>query len=220
MIARQGLGLIAIALVGAITLTTASQADASRHRRRAAKPTSTATPSTRTASGRLVDEAEQMIREAGQRDPLDSAKVRAAIGKLEQATKADPHNDAAYVDLGFSHALLKDPSTAVDMYRKATEINPSPANFKELADIYLRVGSPEEALMAANAGLGKNPRDAGLYNARGMALTNMERFDEAERAFRKALEIDPSLTAARVNLEALGSNTGRSSIMKKKAPAQ
>ena len=169
------------------------------------------------ASAQLVNEAEQMIEQAGRSDPLDTAGVRAAIGKLNQALRLDPRNDGAYVDLGFSYGLLKDASSALDMYTRATRINPSAANFKELADIYLRVGSPGNALMAANAGLSKDDRNAGLYNARGMALTNMRRFDEAARDFRKALEIDPSMSAAQVNLDALGSGYGgRSTILEKK----
>ena len=173
------------------------------------------------ASAQLVNEAEAMIEQAGQRDPFDSGKVRAAIEKLKQAVELNPRNDSAYVDLGFSYALLKDVPTALDMYTKATRINPSAANFKELADIYLRVGSPGNALMAANAGLSKDDRNAGLYNARGMALTNMQRFDEAARDFRKALELDPSLNAAQVNLQALGSGYGgRSTILKKPTATQ
>jgi tetratricopeptide (TPR) repeat protein len=167
-------------------------------------------------STRLVDEAEQMIRQAGHDDPVDSAKVREAIAKLKRAVDLNPRNDSAYADLGFSYALLKDAPTAVDMYRKAVAINPSPANYKELTDIYLRTGSPENALMAANAGLSKDSRDAGLYNARGMALTNLRRYDEAGRDFRKALDLDPSLEAARVNLNALGSGySGRGTVSRK-----
>jgi len=163
-----------------------------------------------------------MITDAGHNDPLDTVKVRAAIVKLKQAVKHDPRNDGAYVDLGFSYALLKDAPTAVDMYREATRINPSAANFKELADIYMRVGSPEEALMAANAGLSKDSRNAGLYNARGMSLMDLKRFDEAARDFRKALELDPSLAAAKENLDALGPGySARETIGKKKQqPAQ
>lgn len=204
-------GVIAIVMAGVTAFATVSQARTSH---RSSKPPS----GDQAASARLVDEAERMIKAAGQSDPLDSAKVRAAIEKLKRATELDPSNDAAYVDLGFAYGLLKEPSTAVDMYRAAAKINPSPANFKELADIYLRVGSPGEALMAANAGLLKDQRDAGLYNARGMALTDLERFEEAARDFRKALEIDPSLTAAQVNLDALGADkTGRSTVSKRKA---
>jgi len=170
------------------------------------------------ASARLVDEAERIIKQAAQSDPLDSSKIRGAVDQLKRAAALNPRNDSAYVDMGFCYALLKDAPSALDMYRQAVAINPSPANYKELADIYMRTGGSEEALMAANAGLVKDPRNAGLYNARGMALMDLRRYDEAARDFRKALEIDPSLRAARVNLDVLGEGyTGRGTVSKKSA---
>lgn len=158
----------------------------------------------RARSDAIVSEAEALIMEAGKSKPTDAAKLNAAIDKLHEALKADPRNDAAYVDLGFCYGLLRDGTTAVDMYRTATMINPSPANFKELADVYLRVGNPEAALMAANAGLAKDSHSAPLYNAKGLALNDLTRFQEAAHAFQQALVYDPSFEIARRNLEALG----------------
>jgi hopanoid biosynthesis associated RND transporter like protein HpnN len=158
----------------------------------------------RAESNRLVAQAEQLVMQAGQANPVDSSKINAAIAKLHQALKIDPRNDSAYVDLGFCYSVLRDADTAVDMYRTATMINPSPGNFKELADIYLRMGEPEKALMAANAGLEKNPRDARLWNAKGLALHDLLRTSEAIAAFRNAVHYDPRLEVARQNLKALG----------------
>jgi tetratricopeptide (TPR) repeat protein len=183
---------------------------------RAAGPSPMHEPqSNRAAAARMLAEAEQLIQQAGRSDPLDSAKVRAAIRKLNAAAHLDPRNDAALVDLGFCYGLLKEPDLAVDAYRSATRVNPSAANFKELADIYLRTGAPEDALMAANAGLFKDPRSASLYNARGMANFNLQRFDAARKDFEKALKIDPSLQAARVNLDAIGRQTAGPSTLRK-----
>ena len=83
------------------------------------------------------------------------------MDKLHQALRIDPRNDAAYVDLGFCYGVLRDGQTAVDMYHTATEPNPSGSNFLELADIYLRLGDPEDAPLAANAGLVKIRRMRG-----------------------------------------------------------
>jgi len=164
-------------------------------------------------SSREVDQAEALIRQAGQSKPADSAKIHAAIDKLHEALKSNPRNDSAYVDLGFCYGVLHDGPTAIDMYVKATHLNPSGANFKELADIYMRIGDPENALMAANAGIAKDPRNAALYNAKGMALHDLHRVDEAAAAFQKALDINPSFAIARSNLRALNiGSTGRGSI--------
>lgn len=169
----------------------------------------------RATSDLVVDDAESLIKQAGQSDPVDTKKIHEAMDKLHEALKIDPQNDSAYVDLGFCYGVLRDGTNATDMYMKATQLNPSGANFIELADIYLRVGDAEDALLAANAGLQKDPSNARLYNAKGMALNDLQRFDEAEEAWEKALRLNPNLAAAKANLQALnGGSTGRGSIVK------
>jgi Flp pilus assembly protein TadD len=162
---------------------------------------------TRINSNQLVQRAEGLVNHATRQDPINSSEVRQAIDMLHRAIHIDPDNDSAYIDLGFCYSELHDAPTAVDMYNQAVKINPSPENYKELADIYLRVEDGENALMAANAGLLKDPQSAALYNAKGMALNDLQRFDESAGAFRKALEIDPNFRIARENLAAV---TGRS----------
>ena len=169
----------------------------------------------RTESDAVVAEAEQLITKAGQADPVDTKLIHQAMDKLRVAVKIDPRNDAAYVDLGFCYGVLRDGATAIDMYRTATELNPSGNNFIELADIYMRVGDTEDALLAANAGLIKDPSNARLYNAKGMALNDLQRFDEAEEAWEKALQLNPNLKVAQANIDALnGGPKGRGSISK------
>jgi len=157
----------------------------------------------RARSQAIVADAEQLILAAGKSDPLDTSKVHAAVDRLREAVQVDPRNDEAYVDLGFCYGLLRDPDSAIKAYTAATKLNPTGTNFKELADIYLRTGEPDDALMAANAGLVKDPKNASLYNAKGMALNDMMRQDEAIAAFRRAVQLDPTLDVARQNLEAL-----------------
>jgi len=173
----------------------------------------------RAESDAVVAEAESLIMKAGQADPVDTKLIHQAMDKLRGALKIDPRNDAAYVDLGFCYGVLRDGETAVDMYRTATELNPSGNNFIELADIYMRVGDTEDALLAANAGIIKDPSNARLYNAKGMALNDLQRFDEAEDAWEKALKLNPNLKVAQANIDALnGGPKGRGSISKH--PAQ
>jgi len=161
----------------------------------------------------MVAQAEATIRAAGKSNPVDTAKVHQAVDELHKALAADPNNDSAYADLGFCYGLLRDGPTAVEMYVHAAHINPSPANFLELSDIYMRVGDAEHALMAANAGILKAPRNARLYNAKGMALNDLARPAEAAEAFQKAIELEPNFQVARDNLHALNSgSTGRGSV--------
>ena len=178
-----------------------------------------ATSRDRTASNAVVADAETLITDAGKSNPVDTKKIHLAMDKLHEALRIDPQNDAAYVDLGFCYGVLRDANDATDMYMKATQLNPSGANFIELADIYLRVGDAEDALLAANAGLAKDPSNARLYNAQGMALNDLQRFGEAAEAWETALRLNPNFPAAKANLQALnGGTTGRGSITKH--PAQ
>jgi len=173
----------------------------------------------RAASDGVVTDAEALITDAGKTNPVDSKKIHLAMDKLHEALRIDPQNDSAYVDLGFCYGVLRDGNDATDMYMKATQLNPSGANFIELADIYLRVGDAEDALLAANAGIAKDPSNARLYNAQGMALNDLQRFGEAAEAWEKALRLNPNFPAAKANLQALnGGSTGRGSITKH--PAQ
>ena len=169
----------------------------------------------RAASDAVVAGAENLIMQAGQADPVDTKKIHEAMDKLHEALRIDPRNDSAYVDLGFCYGVLRDGDSATRMYRTATELNPSGSNFIELADVYLRVGDTEDALLAANAGIMKDPSNARLYNAKGMALNDLQRFGEAEEAWEKALKLNPNLRVAQVNLDALnGGSSGRGSIVK------
>jgi tetratricopeptide (TPR) repeat protein len=169
----------------------------------------------RPESDAVVAEAEKLVAQAGQANPVDTKLIHQAIDKLRGALKIDPRNDSAYVDLGFCYGVLRDGDTAIDMYRTATDLNPSGSNFIELADIYMRVGDPQDALLAANAGIIKDPSNARLYNAKGLALNDLQRFDEAEEAWEKALRLNPGLKVAQANLDALnGGPSGRGSISK------
>jgi uncharacterized protein len=184
---RSGMLMIVLACVTAVLAAAApARADSAQSR-----------------SAQMVTRAEAIIREAGKTNPPDTDKIYQAIKVLKNATQIDPNNDSAYVDLGFCYGVLRDGPTAVDMYNKAVRINPSAANFLELADIYMRVGQSSDALMAANAGIAKNSHDARLWNAKGMALNDLLRIDEAEQAFKQALKLDPSFAVARSNLDAL-----------------
>ncbi len=176
---------------------------------------SSAAGANRAASDAVVNDAEKLIMRAGQADPVDTRLIHQAMDKLHEALRIDPRNDSAYVDLGFCYGVLRDGETAIDMYHTATQLNPSGNNFIELADVYLRVGDSEDALLAANAGIVKDPSNARLYNAKGMALNDLQRFGEAAEAWEKALQLNPNLKVAQVNLDALnGGPNGRGSISK------
>src|ERR1700758_3841845 len=113
---RRRIEMLAIVIAGAVLIL--------------ASP-SYATSGNRAASDAIVAEAEALITDAGKSDPVDSKKINQAMDKLHEAMRVDPQNDAAYVDLGFCYGVLRDATNATDMYMKATQLNPSGANFVE-----------------------------------------------------------------------------------------
>lgn len=59
----------------------------------------------------------------------------------------------------------------------------------------------EDAVTANKAILSVFPNDADAHNRLGKALMELARFNEAKRAYRKAIELDPTNQIARKNLE-------------------
>jgi hypothetical protein len=59
----------------------------------------------------------------------------------------------------------------------------------------------EEAVTANKAILSAFPNDADAHNRLGKALMELSRFNEAKRAYKKAMELDPTNQIAKKNLE-------------------
>ncbi len=67
----------------------------------------------------------------------------------------------------------------------------------------------EDAAEQARITIQYFPQHVMAYNNLGYALTRMGKYDEAIVALKKALEIDPTLEKARVNLALVYQSTGQ-----------
>ncbi len=65
------------------------------------------------------------------------------------------------------------------------------------------LGDRAAALESLQTALRLDPARADIHNSTGSVLFELSRFDEAEQAFRRALEIEPQLAGAQRNLEAV-----------------
>ena len=65
------------------------------------------------------------------------------------------------------------------------------------------LGDRPSAFDSLQTALRLDPTRADIHNSAGSVLFELSRFDEAEQAFRRALEIDPQLSGARQNLDAV-----------------
>ena len=90
---------------------------------------------------------------------------------------------------------------AMESARTLTELHPERGQgWKILGALLWANGSKDAALGAMQIAAGLLPQDAETHANLGTTLNELERLDEAEAYLRKALEIDPNLTAAHVQL--------------------
>jgi len=123
-------------------------------------------------------------------DAADSARRH-----LEKAVELDPQFAEALVLLGWLHLRNPDPQTphrVVELAQKAIDIDQSlPDAYRLLADVHLRMGRHEEAMIAAEKAVTLNPNDADAYHTMGMVLVNEGQFDEAIEQYAKAIQLNP-----------------------------
>jgi tetratricopeptide (TPR) repeat protein len=102
-----------------------------------------------------------------------------------------------------------------DLYLLQQEYDKSAAKYEDVIDInktnmgvFIRVvwlnvdklGDPQKALKYANIALEEFPEEAMSYNLVGWSLTALENYTEAKKYLAKAIEINPDLDAAALNL--------------------
>ncbi|MFL2770083.1 MAG: tetratricopeptide repeat protein [Rhodospirillaceae bacterium] len=113
------------------------------------------------------------------------------------------HADALHM-LGLVKQEKEDYSAAKILVENAITINPNnPQYFNNLAIILNAKGDYEAGLIAANKSVFLAPKNAGSQMTRGLLLQAIDRTDDAEAAYRKALELNSGLVQARINLGVL-----------------
>jgi tetratricopeptide (TPR) repeat protein len=100
-----------------------------------------------------------------------------------ELAKRDKHADAI---AAFQQALARD----------AEDVE----SLRGLAREHLRLDEGESALSVLERAIALRPRDARLWNAKGVALHELGRFPEAETAYREAIAASPRYTRAQANL--------------------
>ena len=85
----------------------------------------------------------------------------------------------------------------------------APTIHRNLANALLRAERGEEALAASRIEVDRFPGDAKSQNTHGVALRALERLDEAEESFRRALELDPDHQNALHNMAEMRKGQGR-----------
>jgi len=110
-------------------------------------------------------------------DLLGDDKLQLARAHMVLGTVAEQENRMEHLD------------KAVELAPRDAEIRRARAHARLVADQF--EGAREDLLVAT----AENPEDAAIFQALGLACTMADRLDEAEKAFDKALEIEPDSPA-------------------------
>jgi Tfp pilus assembly protein PilF len=130
---------------------------------------------------------------------LDTARFA-----LENALLVEPGNALLHLELGYVLLEQKDEKAAIVSFEKAARLRPT---LLEAQDNYgvllLRQGMAAEALKAFELVARLDPRSARGQLHLGNGLRAVRQYPQAEQAYRKALQLDASMSEALFNLGVL-----------------
>jgi Flp pilus assembly protein TadD len=109
--------------------------------------------------------------------------------------------------IGLLQGEKKDYAAAEAAFLKALEIKPGhPGSQLELANVYQLTGQKEKAAEAMAKAQAAGGTDANVQFSTGVLHINNGRYEEAQAAFKKTIEIDPSFAEAYYHLGTIALN--------------
>jgi len=139
----------------------------------------------------------------------ESGRDSDAVQFFKAAVDKKPDFAKAWFRYGLSLENQKAYTEAIDGYMKSIQANArmrmdrnskGGEAYHALGDLYNRYGFFDHAVKVYENGMENNPDVARLHLGLGVAQLKLKRFEEAERNFRKSLELDQSLNTAVFNL--------------------
>jgi len=136
-----------------------------------------------------------------------------AAASYREALNANAGYDEIFFNLATVYnGQLGRPAEALPYYETAWAVNPLSSDIlNNLSAAYLRdpAKNVDRALGLLQEGVKIFPDNPNHWNNLGYALTLSKRWDEAQAAYERALQIDPEMAQAERNLTLLSSQSGR-----------
>jgi len=123
----------------------------------------------------------------------DQGRHADAVQACEKATALDPDLINAHNQLGISLAALGDKQRAEEAFRAAIQIDP---HMDEANGNLGNLLAAKGAFVEAEPYFERGPADALTRFNHGLTLVRMERFDEAQKRFNEAIQLQPNLAEA------------------------
>ncbi len=112
------------------------------------------------------------------------------IGKKEDCVDA-------YIGMGRIYTSIDKYEEARNAYEKAYKLNPNDVNVcQSLAFIYEKIGNEKDALKYLDFGIEIEPENKHLWTTKGRILLNTGKYEDAKRAYQKAISIDSDFRPA------------------------
>ena len=126
-----------------------------------------------------------------------------AINFIQSAIAASPNDPYLYSELGNILAKMGDLPAAQSAYERAIQTNPQdPLFYRLLAEFALQyqIQIRELALLAARQAISLEPVNASSLDVMAQVMLRVEDYHSAERFAQRALQADPSYSAAYLHL--------------------
>ncbi len=129
---------------------------------------------------------------------------------MQMVVEENPGRTSAMCKLGVIHLKLEDPISAIDMFRRATEMErDNPFAHRMLGFAQMSIGEYPPAEEALRRAIELNPSDALSYTLLATLSYRMGRLGDAEQFYKSSIAADPMLSEPYFNLALLCANDRR-----------
>jgi tetratricopeptide (TPR) repeat protein len=133
-----------------------------------------------------------------------------AVRDLTEATALDPSAPRPLELLGDAHAAMGQPASAVNDYERSLRLDESaPRVIYKLGLAHYRNGDIPRAIESLRKAVSLDEKMPQAHYLLGLCLRGRRPREQAERALLRAVELDPTFAAAREDLVAVYSESGR-----------
>lgn len=137
-------------------------------------------------------------------------KHAAAYEQLRQAYKLDQSSPKILRPLILEASFAGKSSEAQDAAETLSKNSEDPQDLYVAASVFLKTGRQGEAVPLLEKYVAKSPDDATAWVGLGVGYVDLKRNSDAQKAFERALEVDPKFADAEYQLGALASGNGDS----------